>query len=496
MRTSRQEPSLDHRRFLAHPQAHRPFAGGDILARAGGRAAVDALIDGLYDRIESDAALRPLFGRHLVHEREALKRFFTEWLGGGAVYSDRAHMPLKHRHDLLPITRALADKWLAHFSAALDAAVNNEAVRRAIDAKVRLLAAALVNDEEPPSALRARSHGTCLRYRPAIEALALARRGDDSTLLGVLARAPDVLASAPHAARLLQLAVLAGRRSTVEHLLDGGVDVNRPAPLSPLWPLVFVTPLGAARAKGRTAIEALLVGRGAKEDIFTHAYLGDRVRLDADLAHQPSAAQAIDPAVDALEITPVHHAVAGERVDALRSLLAHAARADEPVRGGARALRDAAAQENVAMVALLLEHGAPVSSIGAGRWVLHPELAAMLARAGAIVERSGGWIGLSCTGNQGRKDDPEYVAALLRHGARVTDRRLVGQGTDGGRATALHYAAKAGFVQTVALLLAHGADPSAVDDNGKTPLDWLARAAKSVDQDNVRRLFVVPPRRL
>ena len=85
-----------------------------------------------------------------------------------------------------------------------------------------------------------------------------------------------------------------------------------------------------------------------------------------------------------------------------------------------------------------------------------------------------------------------YVAALLRHGARVTDQRLTGQGTDGGRATALHYAAKAGFVKTVALLLEHGADPSAVDDNGRTPLDWLARAAKSVDREAVRRLL--PPR--
>ena len=109
------------------------------------------------------------------------------------------------------------------------------------------------------------------------------------------------------------------------------------------------------------------------------------------------------------------------------------------------------------------------------------------------MERSGSWIGLSCIGNQGRKDDPDYVAALLRHGARVTDRRLTGQGTDGGRATALHYAAKAGFVKTVALLLEDGADPAAKDDNARTPHDWLGRAAKSVDRDAVRRLLRRPP---
>src|SRR5438874_4150127 len=119
----------------------------------------------------------------------------------------------------------------------------------------------------------------------------------------------------------------------------------------------------------------------------------------------------------------------------------------------------------------------------------------MLSRAGASVDRSGSWIGLSCTGNQGRKDAPDYVAALLRHGARVTDRRLTGQGADGGRATALHYAAKAGFVKTAALLLDEGADPAAQDDNGLTPLDWLERAARSVDRDAVRRLLRRPPLR-
>ena|SRR5580658_9520305 len=77
---------MDHRRFLAHPEAHRPFTGGDLFARIGGRAAIDKLVDGLYDGIEVDAALRPLFGRDLATERESQKRFFTDWLGGEGTY--------------------------------------------------------------------------------------------------------------------------------------------------------------------------------------------------------------------------------------------------------------------------------------------------------------------------------------------------------------------------------------------------------------------------
>jgi truncated hemoglobin YjbI len=488
--------NMEHRRFLAHPEAHRPFVDGDRFARIGGTAAVTALIDRLYDRIAADAALRPLFGRDLANERAAQQRFFTGWLGGDRGYSDRACYSLKHRHDLLPITRSLAGKWLAHFRAALDSTVSDADAHGAIYDNVRLLALALVNEGEPPSALRAQPHGTCLRYKPAVESLGLARRGDAAGLGELLQRAPDILASAPHAATLLHLAVLAGRKAVVELLLRSGVDVNKPSPIERVHaPLVLVTPLCAARAKRRKEIEQLLLRHDAKEDIFTHALLGDLDRLDGDLAGEPSWSQAVDPAVDALDITPIHHAVAGERVEALRMLLSHTTQADKPLLGGARAIREAAARENaenVAMVAMLLDGGADATGIGAGRWVLHPELAQMLARAGACVDRSGSWIGLACTGNQGRKDDPEYVAALLRHGARANDKRLAGQANDGGRATALHYAAKAGFVKTIAVLLEHGADPSARDDNALTPFDWLDRAAKSVDRDAVRRLLSRP----
>jgi truncated hemoglobin YjbI len=480
---------MEHRRFLAHPEAYHAFVGGDVLRRIGGVPAIEALVDGLYDRIETDAVVRPLFGRDLANERAAQKRFFAEWLGGASRYSERATTPLKHRHDLLPITRSLAERWLTHFREALAAAAPACAERRAIQDKVSMLAMALVNEGEEPSALRARSHGACLRYAPAVEALTLARRGDATALRRLMHNAPDILASAPHAARLLQLAVLGGREEVVELLLDAGVDVNKPSPIGPIERLIFATPLCVARAKRRTKIEALMLRRGAQEDIFAHAYLGELDRLRDPLGRDPAMAQAIDPATDVLPITPVHHAVAGGRIEALRALLAAVSQSNEPLRGAARALRDAAARESTGMVALLLAHGASAESVGAGRWVLHPELAPMLARAGASVDRSGAWIAAACTGNQGRKDDPLYVAALLHHGARVDDKRIAGQGNDGGRATALHYAAKAGFVKTIEVLLDHGADPAARDDNGLTALDWLERAAPSVDRPAVRRLL-------
>ena len=137
------------------------------------------------------------------------------------------------------------------------------------------------------------------------------------------------------------------------------------------------------------------------------------------------------------------------------------------------------------MVELLLEHGADARSVGAGRWVLDAEIAPALARAGASAgvgiggEDSADWVRISCTGNQRRQDDPGFVAALLRHGARVEQRY--------NGATPLHYAVKAGFVQTIGVLLAHGADLEAADARGRVPLDWLRDGADSVDRDAVRR---------
>jgi ankyrin repeat protein len=250
--------------------------------------------------------------------------------------------------------------------------------------------------------------------------------------------------------------------------------------------VVFVTPLCAARMKRRPAVESLLLAAGAHEDVFTSAFLGDLTSLARMLAADPGLAQATDPAVDVLDITPVEHAVAGGQVSALRLILDHVA---HPLPGGARALRGAAAQGSLAMAELLLSHGADATRIGVGRWVLHPELAPLLASRGAAIDSSGSWIGASCTGNQGRKDDPEFVRALLRHGAGANDRRTGETGVQALNATALHYAARAGFLRTIEVLIEHGADPDARDSHGRTPLDWLEQAAPSVPRAAVRNLL-------
>lgn len=488
--------SLAHRVLLEHSAGFRPFRGDGMFERIGGQPTVDRLVDALYDGFEHDDVLRPLFPRDLADGRTMQKVFFAEWLGGPHRYSERAYGSLHHRHESVPVTRAVAGRWLRHFRQALNDTIVSEDDRRRIFDQARSLALALVNRSSPVADARQRQvalHG--LGGRIVKRATDLARRGDVGAVEVTLAEEPDLLLPT-YAGAIMQEAALAGRADVVRSLLRHGVGADVPFRLPvglvgrAYERVVFATPLCAARLKRRSAVESLLLDAGAREDVFTAAFLGDLPSLTRMLAADPDLAQAPDPAVDVLDITPVDHAVANGQVEALRLLVDRDA---DVLVGCVRALRGAAEHGSVPMVELLLERGVDATRIGVGRWVLHPELAPLLAGRGASIDSSGAWIGASCTGNQGRKDDPDYVRALLRYGARVDDRRT----GDGGRtsgvealnATALHYAAKAGFLRTIEVLLEHGADPGAVDSRGRTPLDWLEAAARSVPRAAVRELL-------
>ena len=483
---------LEHRSLLDDAPGFRPFRDTGLFERIGGQPSVDRLVDLLYEGIADDDRLRPLFGRDITASKPRQKLFLAEWLGGPPRYSEVAWTSLKHSHDGKPITHALADRWLGHFNRALAATVQAESDRRMISGRIRPLAMALVNRPAPQDVAWC---GT--GARAVTGATDLARRGDATGLGAALAQAPDLLRPT-YAAAIMQAAALAGRAEIAAMLLEAGVGPDHPFYLpvrvtgGAFERVIYATPLCAARFKRRAAVESLLLAAGASEDVFTAAFLGDLASLARLLAAEPGVAQATDPAVDVLDITPVEHAVAGRQAGALRLILDHIT---HPLpAGGVRALRGAAAQGSLAMAELLLAHGADATRIGAGRWVLHPALAPLLASRGATIDSSGSWIGAACTGNQGRKDDPEYVRALLRHGAHATDRRSGDylKGATGVRAldaTALHYAARAGFLRTIEVLLEAGADPAALDSHGRTPLDWLEQAAPSVSRAAVRRLL-------
>ena len=123
--------------------------GPTPFERLGGREAVARLVDAFYDRVEADPSLRPLFPADTAAGRERQKLFFEQWLGGEPLY-ERAHGPpaLRRRHLPFAITEGDAERWLAHFAAALGDCGAGDALARDVLAALRPVALRIVNTVE------------------------------------------------------------------------------------------------------------------------------------------------------------------------------------------------------------------------------------------------------------------------------------------------------------------------------------------------------------
>ena len=475
------QTSLDHRGGIVHAGAELYPPAGAFEA-IGGREAIARLVDGLYDRIEADPVLRPAFSRNLAHEREMLKLFFEAWFGGPSTYFDtRSRHGLRATHGGISISLDMADHWVSHFFDSFAESIPDSTLARQIRPAITRLARGLVNrPDEPAPGERLRGSSTCAD--PGF--LSPVQRDNAAGI--AKAAAADPAAFERHGPRLLVIAAVRGKMKAVEALLQQGVAVNAVAVLSGAeasaqnLPAVPITPLCAALAKHRDAVAHLLVEHGALYDIFTAAFLGDVEAVEDLLSRASELADAHDPASDVDPETPLMHAVFMGQLAVAQLLLERGA---SVAANGARLVRSAADAGNAALMELLLEHGANPSTISAGDWVLQEDLADKLVARGANVNRMpGAWIGLCCTGNSGHKENVALARAMLRCGADVT-------ATYRGR-TALHCAAKAGFVQVAEALIEHGADVNALNDDGQTPLDDVEHAARTIDRAPMRQLLI------
>ncbi|HEY3284444.1 MAG TPA: ankyrin repeat domain-containing protein [Armatimonadota bacterium] len=472
--------SLNHRSGPdADDASHLPPAGA--FEALGGREAIARLIDGLYDRIESDGLLRPAFSRDLTRERGKQKLFFEEWLGGAASYFGAEWPPgLKVAHGSVSISRGMADRWLEHFRHSLADVAGSPSVTAQILPYVSRLALALVNrPDEPVPGERLR----CVRGGADLSAL-LRPPGDDAARGS--APAGHLMVTSREGPRLLLLAAVRGKTAAVEGLLCQRVHIDAPSVLPgserTLYrlPLLPITPLCGALALRRATVARLLIEQGALYDVFTAAYLGDEAAVGELLDQEPGLASAWDPACDVGQVTALMHAAAGGQLEVARLLLARGARVEPH---SVRLVRLAASRGHETLVDLLLEHRADAAPLGPGDWVLYPQVAQKLVARGADVNLPpGAWIGRCCTGNSGHKENVALAHALLRCGADVGARYK-------GR-TALHCAAKAGFAQIAEALIEHGGDVNALTDGGRTPLDLVEEASRSIDRDPVRRLLL------
>ncbi len=269
-----------------------------------------------------------------------------------------------------------------------------------------------------------------------------ATRGDLQAVKAAVAADPTVADAEkpPNKKTALHYAAQNGHADVVAFLLDRGADVNRPN-------IAGETPLHYAAGPPEPAVVSLLLARGASPTAMT-----------------------------ANGATPLRMATAFSRLGSMQALFDKGADVRDTLPNGQTLLHMAARVGPPESVALLVSRGADVNA--AAKNGQTPLLIACIAGndtiAAALLDRkadpnvrdAAGWTPVEAAVRVGH---PEILKRLLQAGARPT-----GAATADKR-TALHHAAARGWLDITNMLLAAGADRSARDSRGRTPLDLAVR---------------------
>ena len=411
---------INHRGGLA-TQVESITPPPEMFQALGGREFVAQWVDELYDRLETDSELSPMFKRDLTQERAVQKDFFEEWFGGEPRYCEgRGGGCLEELHCHIWITPKAAGLWLKHAGAAMKALELDPQLRMKALMALGPVARALVNEKEAAPTPR---HLRCERHKPLKDAVDQARRG-----------MPDGLPAHP---KVLLMAAERGRIEVVEQQLALGVDCNIASRLRQ-YGAPMRTPLCAALQKRRRKIVPLLLEAGAVLDLFSVATLGEIDCLRWILERKPELVQVTDPAEDFRKLRAIHYALEHGQTEAVQLLL----EAGSQVHPGSARLLESALEDAPELAKRFLDMGASLATVGPGPWLTDPELRVLLKERGLKFQPH--WIPDLCSGNHGRKDRPEWVRGALEFG-------LTGESSYRGR-SAIEYAKRAGFTKTVELL--------------------------------------------
>ena len=308
--------------------------------------------------------------------------------------------------------------------------------------------------------------------------VAAAGRGDLETVRQLLDDNPAWIHTVgSHGRTMLWEAAYRGKLEMVGFLLKRGADINLPGCYH-IQHYFEITPYCVARLKGRDLVADYLLQQGATFDIHTAAYLGDYDTVSSHLDNDPSLInsgylQAVMlPAGSGHTFehrgtawaTPLCYAIVGGNSVVVELLISRGA-IIEPY--SERFLDYAVSEDRVEITKLLLENGA---DLGKAPRILDDdsEMRAVLRGYGVPpkdinAQSDMGWSPLvyACRGDNG--EHPDAVQRLLELGADIDVRNYKGK-------TALHCAAKAGFLKVIHLLIEKGATVDAIDDSGETPL--------------------------
>ncbi|MYC77091.1 hypothetical protein F4X10_15105 [Candidatus Poribacteria bacterium] len=279
-----------------------------------------------------------------------------------------------------------------------------------------------------------------------------------------------------HGRTMLWEAAYRGKLEMVQFLLERRADINLPGCYH-IQHRIEITPYCVARYEGRDLVADYLFQHGATLDIHTAAYLRDYDTVRAHLNNDPDTInsgylQAVMlPAGQphtfehrhAAWATPLCYAIVGGN-PAIVDLLISRGATIKP--HSERFLDYAVAYDRVEIAKLLLENGADPSK--APRILDDDSEMSVLLKAHGVPSKdinaeNQSWPPLvyACRGDNG--EHPDEIQQLLALGADINIQNYKGK-------TGLHYAAKAGFLNVINLLIENGADLDALDNDGETPL--------------------------
>jgi ankyrin repeat protein/truncated hemoglobin YjbI len=477
-------PTAIHEELRHRGEALVEYPEGDLWTAVGGGEGVAALIEDLYRRIEQDPVLRVAFAH--FNSGEATP-FFLQWFGGSRGYADQLGGGLVRRHQHRYITAQAAAAWVRCMREAL--------VARGLDAGriVRPLARIAKAMIHSPETEVQELHKGCAGVYEPVQAhfetlLEDAAKGRTENVRAALAQDRTLAKRrGMEGCTLAWVATYRNRPQILELILNAGGDCNAPGcdPMQAtmagdvvhLGTGVAVTPLASAK-KWRPALVGPLVEHGAKDDVFTAAWLGDLPALRGHVERNPELVNAIDPADDFQEVSLLCHAVCGGNIEAVKLLLQRGA---EVRRHSGKLLTPAVVMNRVDLVRLLIEHGADVERVGMlGRLdgAERPVADLLIAHGKKVPD----WMLPRACRPDVSSNEVHRVTVLLDYGASVNDRGRYGM-------TALHYAVRGGKLALIQLLLERGAGADALDGDGLTPLLHLAKTRSKADPVPVLELL-------
>ena len=405
-----------------------------------------------YARVDTDLVLRPFYGKTLTCAIQALTDFLTTWLGGPPVY-DLPAARLRRRHMPFAIDVRTRDAWLSNMKAAVQEAGIPSPVAALLMAHLEFGAEALENTGQPPKATPCPLGSDRFDSRIADQwnRMMQAEKLFDAVSQGDLALVQSMLPR-----RLVPHAVLMSH--ALADWLDPTGRVNRRFGRRPK----HVNPL--------EVIECLLAHCDLDCEPEAVNDLSRFRHLQAMIEAYTGACRLLSPE------SPVHASLRAATCDRFISEVERD-RASVRLRGlrGQGLLHDAAMAGVGELAAMLIRSGAdPDAKETEGHTPLYRastgDVARVLLAAGAIVDVTSGPTRGTALHQAARHGFVSVVQALLDHGATIDARDAKGE-------TPLRRAVNCRQLEIVRVLVRYRASTHAADRRGVTPLD-AARTAE------------------